>query len=506
MGRRIPDPRAYERVVAAFRKHKKGITLAYVTAGTGLPLERVKAIVPLAADEYSARLEVTESGEILYSFPQGFRSRYRGPGPALKKFLSSFTRFSVVAGTLFFKTWIMVMLLGYFLLFMVIALASLFISVSGSNSNNRRGGRGGWHFSAGIFDLIIRLWFYSEIFGSGGRRYGRPDLAGRWGTSEKKRSSAGGRPLHRAIFSFVFGEDDPNRDHETLEKKAFISYLRKSRGVVSLPELMTITGQSPNKAESLMGSLCAEFGGSPELTEEGTVVYRFDEILISGENKNREETSASFLSPLFKKLKVFSLNPKKMNFWFGLINTVNLLFGSYFLYNAVNIGNILSEAVLRSSGIYGMVYYALAYLGLEALPFIKIGLGLVPLLFSALFWLIPAIRSRLLQKENNAICLDNFRRLFYGRVWAKPEGFRPADLEPAEKECRPRNLEAARDLALKEMGTYSIPDVTLDEKQKEIFNFPELRREKNALENYRLSIDPTRAVPGKTVFDTLPDT
>jgi hypothetical protein len=123
-------------------------------------------------------------------------------------------------------------------------------------------------------------------------------------------------------------------------------------------------------------------------------------------------------------------------------------------------------------------------------------------LFSALFWLIPLLRSRLLKKENNAIRLDNFRGLGYGRIWACPEGFRSSSLEPREEECRPRNLEAARDRVVKEMASYSVPEVSIDEKQNEVYDFPELRREKNALEKYRLSMDPAKAAPGKTIFDT----
>ena len=506
--RQVPDTRAYERVVGTFKKYKSGITLSDVAAGTGLPLERVKTLVPVAADEYSARLEVTESGEILYSFPRGFRSRYRGLGHALNTFLRSFTRIAADAGKLLFKAWIMVMLLGYFLLFMVIALASLFISISASNSSNRRDSRGGGlNFSAGIFSMIIRLWFYSELFGGSRRAYGAPSRLGQWGSANSKPK---GRPLHRAIFSFVFGEDDPNRDRETLEKKEFISYLRKRRGVVSLPELMTLTGRDPEDAESFMSALCAEFGGSPEVTEEGTIVYRFDEILLSGEKREREEGGSianavsGLPSILLKKLKVFSLNPKNMNFWFGLINGVNLLFGSYFLYNAMSEGAITTQAGLQASGIYGLVYYFLSAVSSSPLPIIKIALGFTPLLFSAFFWLIPAIRSWLLKKENEAIRLNNFRGIFFGRVWNNPERFKPVELAPTEKECRPQNLQAARDKLVKEIGTYSSPEVSLDEKQNECFDFPELRREKDALEKYRSSIDPAQAAPGKTVFDTSP--
>jgi len=497
MGQQIPDAKAYEQVVGAFKKHKSGITLADVAAGTGLGLDRVKTLVPMAADEYSARLEVTESGEILYSFPRGFSSRYRGLGPALKRGLSSFARFARSAGKLLFKAWIMIMLVGYFVLFIAIALAFLILSMAASKNNNRGGGGGGMNASMGIFNLIIRMWFYSELFNAGRRSAGWQE-SGRGSRAPQKK----GRPLHKAIFSFVFGDDDPNSEHHTLEKKEFVALVRKRRGVVSLPELMILTGQSPEKAESRITGLCAEFGGSPEVTEEGTIVYRFDEILLSGEKKNSDSAAGGSLSTLYKKLRGFSSNQGKMNFWFGLINGVNLLFGSYFLYSSIAIGRILTQEALQAAGIYGMVYHFLAMAAVNPLPVIQIGLGLVPLLFSAFFWLIPAIRWHLLKKGNDVIRLDNFRGFFYGRIWASPEGFKPAGIDPKETECRPRNLAAAKDSALKEMGAYSLPNVSLDEGRNEIFDFSELRREKDALEKYRRAMDPGKAATGGTVFDS----
>jgi hypothetical protein len=499
MKRAFSDPKAYEQITGAFKKNKTGITAADIAAKTGIPLDRVRELVPLAADEFSARLEVCESGEILYSFPNGFKSRYRGFGPAIKRGISAFTRFSSAALKLIFKAWIMVMLLGYFLVFMAIALASLFISVSAS-SNNRRGGRGVSYAPMGMFNLIIRLWFYSELFGRRG------------GYIRTARPSGKTRPLHRAIFSFVFGEDDPNAGRESLEKKTVISYIRRRRGVISLPELMTICCLAPQKAEDLMAAVCAEFHGQPEATEEGTVVYRFDEILSSAEKDNPIEFSAMNgkgapsvsgpASPLLKKLKSFSLNPGKMNFWFGLINGINLFFGTYFLYNAVSIGRILNIEQLQSSGIYGMLYYFLLRLGTDPIPLIKVVLGVVPLSFSALFWLIPLIRSGLLKKENESIRRDNFRGMAYSRIWSGPEEVRPGELRSDAAECRPQNPEAARNLVIREMTSYSVPDVVLDEKQNEVYSFPELRREKDALEKYRLAVDPASFLPGKKVFDT----
>ena len=500
MKRQIPDAKAYESIVGTFKKHKSGITLADVAAGTGLGLNRVRELVPLAADEYSARLEVTQSGEILYSFPRGFSSRYRGLVPVCRRGFAVFTRFAAAAGKLMFKAWIMVMLLGYFLLFIAIALAALVLSMAARNNRSGGHGGGGMNASLGIFNLIIRIWFYSELLGASRRAsWQGGGWNGRSSAPKKK-----GRPLHKAIFSFVFGDDDPNSDRHTLEKKEFIAYIRKRRGVVSLPELMVLTGQDSQRAESLITGLCAEFGGSPEVTDEGTIVYRFDEILLSA-GANAEAAQSSQAAPLYKKLRVFSANPHKMNFWFAVINGVNLLFGAYFLYSSAAIGVILTEEALQAAGIYGMVYYFLLMAGINPIPVIQIGLGLVPLVFSAFFWAIPALRSVLVKKENEAIRMDNFRGFFYSRIWATPEGFKPSGLDPREDECRPRDLATAKDRAIKEMGAYSMPEVSLEGGRPgggEVFNFSELRREKDALEKYRRTVDITKAQPGETVFDS----
>jgi len=505
-GWKVPDSKAYEKVVGTFRKHQKGITFQDIAANTGLPLEQVKSLVPSALDEYSARLEVTESGEILFSFPGGFVSRYRGILPILKRFLSSLFRFFTAAIKLIFKFWILVMLIGYFLLFVAIAIASVFLSVSGSfNSRNRRSGRGGsMNFSFGIFNLFFRLWFYSEIFGSGRRRYGSSLLPGR-----KKSSGAGGQPLYKAVFSFVFGDDDPNRDGETTGRKEFISYLRKMRGVVSLPELIILTGLPPQDAETLMMQLCAEFKGSPEVTDEGTVVYRFEEILLSAE-KNTGTNPDQNLSPgldsglprpVYKKLKTFSANPKKLNIWFALINGVNLFFGTYFFSSSLSIGHILNEEVLRNSGIYGRVYHALSVLGLEAFPVIQIALGLVPFLFSLLFWLIPFIRSFMVKKENRTIRLNNFRSWLSGKIWSAPSPFTRGTQKPAADEYSPADLKSAETLVIKELNAFWKADISIGEKNEEIYSFRELGLEKDALEKYRLNIE-AGGNTGKVIFDT----
>lgn len=481
------DEKSYKKVINAFKSRRTGATPADIAAATGLPLNTVRELVPRAADEYSGRLEVTESGEILYSFPKGYNSRYRGFIPFVRRAADTLIRTSISAGTLIFKIWIMVMLIGYFLLFMAIALASVFLSAAASSSGKgSRRGRGNVNFSFGIFNLIFRLWFYSEMTRSFNSPYRSAGL-------QKPKS----RPLHRAIFSFVFGDPDPNADFRDQEKRTFIDYLQEHKGIISLPEFMTLTGLKPDEADRAITSYCVEFSGSPEATEEGTVVYRFDEILLRSDEKSR--TGKTGLPLLLKKMESFSSNPGKMNWWFALINGVNLIFGSYFLYNVSAIGHILPGKI---QGIYGYVYYYLSYFG-NPLPVIFLGLGIVPVVFSFLFWLVPLLRHFFLKDKNEKLRFENFRKFSYGKIWDSPLFITKTDLNPVNKEAGPSNpneVPQDQDKVLMEMGTYAIPEITLDDRKNEVYCFAELNREKEALEKYRSTVNP--ASLGNTVFDS----
>ncbi|MDR2079765.1 MAG: hypothetical protein LBP74_08610, partial [Treponema sp.] len=478
MKQKIKDKEAYRKVTEAFQRQKKGVTVADIVAKTALPLDTVREMVPRVADEYSARLQVTESGEILYSFPRGFNSKYRGFKARFNLIVENFGKALKITVKALFKVWIMVMLVGYFVLFMVIALGALMISVTGSSSSNRSsnrnsGGIGGMYFASNILNLIIRIWFYSELTKSLDSRYygyGRPNRA----------AHPKGRPLYKAIFSFVFGDGDPNADWPSREKQAVIAYIQGNRGVISLPEFMALTGNSPAEAEDRITGFCAEFGGLPEATGDGTVVYRFDKLLLRADKKDRPSADFStenFLGGIapIKRLFSFSSNPPKMNRWFGVINTVNLVFGAYFFYNALTTGAILTSAQFDAAPhLYRIAYLLLSGIGWETLPLMSIGLGVIPIVFSLLFWLIPSLRYLGMKETNEIIKLENLRKTGYHYIWDSPLSVKPADIAPKTEECRPKKITAAQNRIIKEIGSYSVPDVTIGPAGETVYTFKEL--------------------------------
>jgi hypothetical protein len=482
---KVETENSYKKIVNSLKRRKKGSTAADICASTALPLYTVNELLPKAADEYSGHLRVTQSGEILYYFPNGFASRFHGFGASLRKITDKTTAFVKSSLVFLFKVWIMVMLIGYFILFIALALATVFIQIA-AKSNKDSGRGGGINFSA--FDLLWRIWFYQQLTRPRNNYPGNI----KWQDKEKK------RPMHKAIFSFVFGEDDPNKSFDEQIDKAIISFLQANRGVISLAEYMAFTGENSLDAEKSILSFCSKFDGSPEVTEEGTIVYRFEEILLrSDTNKNSE------LIPPIKRLKIFSGNSKTMNGLFIAINAVNLLFGSYFFYQSFAAGQMIHDFINETAySLYGYTHYFLHFIINEPHNFIRIVLGLVPLLFSLFFWIIPAVRNFLEKKENEDIKLLNFKRFSFSKIWSSPLNIDINNIQTSILECRPKDIAAASDRVIKDIGVISSPEIFIAESGKTIYSFNKLEKEKITLEKYRSGIDTSRLQLGDTVFDS----
>jgi hypothetical protein len=216
------------------------------------------------------------------------------------------------------------------------------------------------------------------------------------------------------------------------------------------------------------------------------VVYRFDPLLLRAERKDR---SAGGPSAPLKQIKKFSSNPAKMNVWFGIINSVNLIFGSYFFVNALKSGHILTQRHFdAASYLYGVTYVLMNNFIGNPLPAMIAGLGLVPLLFSLFFWLIPLVRFSLLKRDNEDIKLGNLRKTAFQRIWDSPLEVTADGIKADIDECRPKNIEAARERVIKDAAQYSIPEVAVNEKGETVYSFLELNREKEALAKYRAGI------------------
>ncbi len=490
-------------ILGAFKKNRGESTVADLVAFTGLPKYQVETELPAVADEYSGRLKVTESGEILYSFPRGYASRYRGFIPGLKRFWKGFKKGLAAVLSLLFKIWIMVMLIGYFALFVALVVVALVASIAGtfaggkdSKSSGRSGGIGGLGLAMRLVELFVRIWFYNEMFNGSSSSRGSFNLRAR---SKEQR-----RPLHKAIFSFVFGEPDPNAEHDAVQKQVFVSLARQKKGIVLLEDFMSLTGLPPADAELAISSYLYEFEGSAEVSPSGTVYYHFPSLLKSARAVSPNAVSGDSGYSAMKKLRQFSANKGGSNFWYGAINTVNLAFGSYFIYMFASGASTIvrmfhDKMIITGSFLYEITGSILSqFLGVaNPAPVLLVSLGIVPVAFSALFWLVPALRFIRLKKQNELVKRENARRYLYSAALAHPARvdsgvFKalPASSLPTDQK---KLVRAVDELAAYEAGE---PD------SAGAWNLAELQRKVRDADALRAKVRPEDYEAGATVFDS----
>jgi hypothetical protein len=489
-----------DKLVDVFRKREGEATSADLVALTGLPKAQVEAEIKAVSDEFGARLRVTDSGEILYSFPGGMRSRYRGFGPGMKRFWKSFKKAAIKAGTLIFKVWTAVMLVGYFVLFIALAVLALLASVaaqaSGKDSEGHGDGLGGLFLGGRLLDTLVRIWFYSELFTTPQERMAR---------AERKRAK---RPLHKAIFSFLFGDGDPDAGWDEIEKKAFVAFVQSNKGVITMGEFMALTGLPPLEAEQAINRYLYEFEGSPEVSEGGTIYFDFPSLL---RRKDRADRTYGGTVPM-KRMGAFSSNNKKANRTFCIFNGVNLAFGSYFLSQALAphgadlaiIYGKYANKLITTGGWDGFYYFThqvfgkLGGMGMsDPTAFLGIALGAVPVVFSLFFFAIPAIRSRRLEARNERAKAENLRRVAYRAALDSPTAIRPESVSVFDEAARPKDSRAA-EKALTELAAWSGGEPGADG----AFHFAELERSRAEIAKVRAAVDLSKYELGGVNFDS----
>jgi hypothetical protein len=97
--------------------------------------------------------------------------------------------------------------------------------------------------------------------------------------------------LPEAIFSFCFGDGDPNAALRAARLRALAETIRNSGGAVIAESIAPFLDPPPlprgqersiTVDESWVLPAVLELGGSPEVTDDGTIVYVFDELVVSG--------------------------------------------------------------------------------------------------------------------------------------------------------------------------------------------------------------------------------
>jgi len=99
-----------------------------------------------------------------------------------------------------------------------------------------------------------------------------------------------------SVFSVLFGDGDPNADLEERRSKAVAALIRAKGGALTAEELAPYMDPADGPPagddlvdESYVLPAVTRFGGVPEVTADGDIVYSFDELQVSAEGTGRAE-------------------------------------------------------------------------------------------------------------------------------------------------------------------------------------------------------------------------
>jgi hypothetical protein len=453
-------------ILSSLRGLKGRGTVGDVAAASGLPTETVRQGLKALLQSHEGHVAVSDSGELLYEFDPKLIER--GTEPFLARAKKAIGK--VLRGG--FKAWIVVMLVGYFILFVILVLAALFAQ----RGNDSRGG--GW--SRGRRGGHVRLpsfWFWYWIWGPRWR-IGRPYYGHRWERTLDKEDKV---PFYKKVFAFVFGPDRPKPTQKQIDRGR-IRLIRARNGVLTTAELMEHTALSYPEAESEMGRLLGAYDGEAIPSPEGELVYAFPQLTKT----------------LHEGRRVRAPNPAWMRLEYPLELTGNTA-GS----NAAIVG--MNGFTLAAAATAPWFIFPRLEIGG---PAAFLGLVIVPVVFSVLFFGIPLLRMASVKLENRRRAKRNVRRVLLGLVYRRSlDSAGPVGVAEAHGyvSARLKDQEVSRkevETVLQKLAAELDADVAPGEGGELEYTFPALPRELRAAETVRRSLQLDKRDLGDVVFST----
>ena len=453
------DPRAREVLFDALKQKARGqtalvkLTKADAVALTGMPNEQAEPALKSLVATYRSHMAVTDEGELVYEFDPSLERRDKVP---LRERMAAAGQVAWRGFQFLFKIWIVVTLVAYVLAF-VAMMVSLMVARSSSDRDDRRGGDGGgfpW----------LWFWLMPDLAppGYARDRYGRPMRRPR-NVPEKR--------FYQSVFDFVFGPKTAANDPREADKR-LLAFLRDHKGRVTAAELSALTGLSLAAAEEELTRLMVEYDGEVEVADDGTLLYVFEDVLPSASTAGTRWTWA----------------------W-DQADPVPPLTGNTQTANAVTAGfaafNMLASVTIAPA------FLQRFHLPTEPWTFY---LTLFPLIFSAIFFAVPAarwaVRKRKLAKRERR----QLRRALLREIWAQPA--EPRD--PKELATRAAHTLGVPDGEAQAMLDTLVRDldgdITTDAEGRMRYVFPRLAEEQRAVETARLAAPEKKL--GEVIFSS----
>ena len=376
-----PNPK----IIKSVEKLDYRVTVGDVAAQAGLELNFAQQGLLALASEAGGHLQVAESGDVVYLFPKNFRSILRNKYWQLR----------------WQKTWQKIWRVLFYLirisfgiiliasiLLMLVAILAIVIAMN-SSSDEREGSNRGYGGSYGGYGGIFvpRFWL-GDIFwwfdpGYNSRR------------RQRRRQATGNYQMNflESVFSFLFGDGNPNAELEESRWQAIGSVIRHHQGAVVGEQIAPYLDRI-DPDEDYMIPVLSRFNGYPEVSPTGEIIYYFPELQVMASRRQIEPISTTgYLQEKLWRFSQASSGQITMAAGLGVLNIVL----------ALVLETLLQDGAIAAQ-LGGIVAFA------DSISWFLLGYGVLYLLIPLVryFWIQgrnPKLIKRNQEREQRAIAL-----------------------------------------------------------------------------------------------------
>lgn len=343
------------------------VTVGDVASRAGLNVEVAQQGVLALASETQANMQVAESGDVAYVFPRNFRGVLRNKYWQLRfqEMLSKIWQVVFYVVRVSFGIMLLVSIA-----IIAIAIIALMIAASSQGGGNSRDDRRGGGFGFGFSPFHI-FYLFDFNYGRGRRRYPNrySGRSGRYSPGRRSPAQSGEKlQFLEAIFSFLFGDGDPNADLEERRWRTIGTVITNNGGAIAaeqvVPYLDDLGETSEQEYEDYMIPVLSRFNGQPEVSPKGDMVYYFPELQVSAAQRSKASVG-NHLKEVKRKFTQASSDQVMLSICLGAANIIGALVLQGMLENAVAQGVVLPAAAVFAQSILGLLMvYGTAFLAI----------------------------------------------------------------------------------------------------------------------------------------------
>jgi hypothetical protein len=360
---------------------KTPLTVADAAAKSGLALRDAEAGLTWLSSEYRGQLRVTADGDLVHVFPTGWSQPWVARD-ARKRFFGSVGRGIMGLMRFVVRAWVMIVLVGYAAIFLALIIG-MTVAQQNSDSRDRRGGLPGgaiaYMFLRVLGDALFwtfHPWSPFSVYNAG-YGYGWDDGHAQPVRQARRNPEEPKVPLYERVNRFFFGPTPPAEDPRESERLV-LAAIRAGKGRIGLADVMRVTGLPREQADPMMSRLMLDYEGDVDVSDDGGIVYRFEKIRrTAAESASDPEPPPAWAR--VRPLPPLTGNSGGANFAIFALNAFNLLMGGWAIANDLTIERVMH--------LFDRVPYHVMDTG------IPVALGVVPLVFSALLFLLPIGRA-----------------------------------------------------------------------------------------------------------------